>query len=207
MTLEIIEDLDASIFMSLTKAEEINAEITEAGNYSESYNEVLLKIEDAIQKNKPQPQQIPNVNNVPMVEGAGVSPGPSITAGSNSKLLKLVLKSYNGNPAEFMPFWDSFSAAIHKYSSLTDIDKMTHLKTLCVGEAALCISGFSISAANYKSAVELLKSRFGDTKIRINYHMDSLVNIQPVKSENDKIMSHIRTLQALNIEVKTYSQL
>ena len=33
--LKIIEDLDASIFMSLTKAEEINAEITEAGNYSD----------------------------------------------------------------------------------------------------------------------------------------------------------------------------
>ena len=77
---------------------------------------------------------------------------------------------------------------------------MTHLKTLCVGEAALCISGFSMSATNYKSAVGLLKSRFGDTRIIINHHMDSLVNLQPVKSENDikglrflydKIMSHI----------------
>ena len=33
------------------------------------------------------------------------------------------------------------------------------------------------------------------------------MNIQPVKSENDKIMSHIQALQALNIEAKTYSQL
>ena len=98
--LKIIEDLDASIFMSLTKAEVIKAEITEAGSYSESINEVLLKIEDVIQKNKPQPQQIPNVN-VSTLEGAGVLPGPSITAGSNSKLPKLVLKSYSGNPAEF----------------------------------------------------------------------------------------------------------
>ena len=125
--LKIIEDLDASIFISLTKAEEINAEITEAGNYSESINEVLLKI-DVIQKNKPQPQ-ISDVN-VSAVEGTGVLPGPSITVGSNSKLPKLVLKSYSGNPAEFMPFWDSFSAAIDKNSSLTDIEKMTHLKTL-----------------------------------------------------------------------------
>ena len=101
--LKIIEDLDASIFKSLTKAEEINAEITEAGNYSESINEVLLKIEDVIKKKKPQPQQISNVN-VSAVEGTGVSPGPSITVGSNSKLPKLVLKSYSGNPAEFMPF-------------------------------------------------------------------------------------------------------
>ena len=90
------------------------------------------------------------------------------------------------------------------------------MKTLCVGEAALCISGFSKSAANYRSAVELLKSRFGDTRIIINHHMDSLENLQPVKSENDinglrflydKIMSHIRALQALNIEPNTYSQL
>ena len=62
---------------------------------------------------------------------------------------------------------------------------MTHLKSFCVGEAALCKSGFSISADNYKSAVELLKSRFGDTRIIINHHMDSLVSLQPVKSENN----------------------
>ena len=221
--LKIIEDLDASIFMRLTKAEEINAEITEAGSYSESIdesidesiNEVLLKIEDVIQENKPKPQQIPNVN-VSTAEGTGVSPEPSITVGSNSKLPKLVLKSYSGNPAEFMPIWDSFSAAINKNSSLMDIDKMTHLKTLCVDEAALCISGFYISAANYKSAVKWLIFRFGDTRIIINHHMDSLVNLQPVKFENDiqslcflydKIMPHIRALQALNIEPNNYSQL
>ena len=76
--------------------------------------------------------------------------------------------------------------------------------------------GFSISAPNYKSAVELLKSRFGDTRIIINHPMDSLVNLQSVKSENDsrslcflydKIMSHIRALQVLNIEPKTNSHL
>ena len=201
--LKIMEDLDASNFMRLTKAAEINAEITEAGNYSESINEVLLKIEDVIQKNEPQPQQISNVN-VSTIEGTFVSPEPSITVGSNSKLPKLVLKSYSGNPAELMPIWDSFSAAIKKISSLTNIDKMTHLKTLCVDEAALCISGFSISAANYKCAVELLIFRFGDTRIIINHHMDSLVNLQSVKSKNDfkslrflydKIMPHKRALQ------------
>ena len=69
--LKIIEDLDASIFMSLTKAKGIIAQITESGNYSEFINEVLLKIEDVIQKNKPQPQQIQNAN-VSTAQGAGV---------------------------------------------------------------------------------------------------------------------------------------
>ena len=108
LTLEIIEDLDASIFMSLTKAEEINAEITEAGNYSESVNEVLLKIEDVIQKNKPQPQQIPNVNNVPIVEGAGVSAGPSITAGltrnSSSLCSKVIVETLQSSCPSGIPF-------------------------------------------------------------------------------------------------------
>ena len=136
-------------------------------------------------------------------------PGGNIK--TSRKLPKLTLNSYSGNPTEFVPFWDSFPAAIDKNSALSDVDKMTHLKTLCVGEAALCISGFLISAANYNSAVELLKSRFGDPRIIINHRMDSLVNLQPVKSENgikslrflyDKVMSHIRALEA-----STYSQL
>ena len=46
--------------------------------------------------------------------------------------------------------------------------------------------------------------------------MDSLLNLQPVKSENDmenlrflydKVMSHIRALEALKVETSTYSQL
>ena len=212
--MKIIEELDAGIFMSLTKAREINQEITDAGIYSESIDELIIKIDDTIRKNRPQPQvgQNPNVNSVQ--GGTGTLPGGNIK--TSCKVPKLTLKSYSGNPAEFVPFWDSFSASIDKNSTLSDVDKMTHLKTLCVGEAALCISGFSISAANYNSAVELLKSRFGDPRIIINHHMDSLVNLQPVKTENDikslrflydKVMSHIRALEALKVETSIYSQL
>ena len=212
--LKIIKEPDADIFMSLTKAEEVNQEITDAGTYSESINELIIKIDDTIRKHRPQPQvgQSPNVNSVQ--GGTGALRGGNCK--TSCKLPKLTWKPYSGNLTAFVPFWNSYSAAIDKNSALSDVDEMTHLKTLCVGEATLCISGFSISPANYNSALELLKSRFGDPRIIVNHHMDSLVNLQPVKSENDikglrfldgKVMSHIRALEALKVETSTCSQL
>ena len=93
---------------------------------------------------------------------------------------------------------------------------MNHLKSLCQGQAALCISGFSITAANYSAAVKCLTERFGDTRVIVNHHMDSLVNLQPVRNENDvkgvrflfdKVQSHVRALEALDVPKETYSQL
>ena len=99
---------------------------------------------------------------------------------------------------------------------MSDVDKMNHLKSLCQGQAALCISGFSVTAANYSAAVKCLKERFGDKRVIVNCHMDSLVNLQPVRSENDikgirflfdKVQSHLRVLEALDVQKETYSQL
>ena len=105
--------------------------------------------------------------------------------GSHAKLPKLVLRPFSGDPSEFHSFWDSSESSVDQNSALNDVDKMNHLKSLCQGQAALCISGSSVTAANYSDAVKCLRERFGDKRVIANYHIDSLVNLQPVRSEND----------------------
>ena len=74
----------------------------------------------------------------------------------------------------------------------------------------------SSSAANYSAAVKCLTERFGDTRVIVNHHMDSLVNLQPIRNENnvksmrflfDKVQSHVRALEALDVPKETCSQL
>ena len=205
---QILEQLDEEIF-AVTKAEDINAAIEEAGIFTEGITDVLLRIDKVILDHKSKTKE-------ESPTASAVSEGSKLIAKTNAKLPKLILRPFGGDPSEFHSFSDSFKSSVHENSSLSDVDKMNHLKSLCQGQAALCISGFSITAANYSAAVKCLTERFGDTRVIVNHHMDSLVNLQPVRNENDvkgvrflfdKVQSHVRALEALDVPKETYSQL
>ena len=61
-------------------------------------------------------------------------------------LPKINIKSFGGDPLEWLTFWDSFSAAIDKNLELSDVGKMGKEK-----QRALSL------------ATEQLKERFGKT--------------------------------------------
>ena len=51
------------------------------------------------------------------------------------------------------------------------------------------IAGLALSAANYGEAVEILKKRFGNRQLIISKHMESLLSVNAVTSDN-----HLRDL-------------
>ena len=81
----------------------------------------------------------------------------------NINLPKINIKSFGGDPLEWLTFWDSFSAAIDKNLELSDVEKMDYLNGMLKGEAARAISGLPLTEENYRKATELLKERFGKT--------------------------------------------
>ena len=48
-------------------------------------------------------------------------------------LPKLSIESFDGEVTKCTPFWDSYDSAIHKNSSLNDIDKFNYLRSLQKG--------------------------------------------------------------------------
>ena len=56
------------------------------------------------------------------------------------RLPKLELPLFNGEPLEWHPFWDCFEAAIHTNPSLTNVQRLTYLRSKVKGEAARVIS-------------------------------------------------------------------
>ena len=70
-----------------------------------------------------------------------------------ARLPKLRLKSFDGDPLEFLPFWDSFSSAVDNNHSLDDVSKFNYLKGVLEGKAKACLLGIDTTAANYKAAV------------------------------------------------------
>ena len=92
-------------------------------------------------------------------------------------LPKINIKSFGGDPLQWLTFWDSFSAAIDKNHGLSDIEKMNYLNGMLKGEAARAISGLPLTEENYKKAIALLKERFGKPQILTNAYMESLSKI------------------------------
>ena len=44
---------------------------------------------------------------------------------------------------------------------LSNIDKFSYLGSLLLGSAKSAVGGFALTSANYESAIELLKKRYG----------------------------------------------
>ena len=89
-------------------------------------------------------------------------------------LPKLHIQPFDGNPLEWLTFWDCYSNAIHNNHELNN---MSYLKGLLTCNAARAISGLLMTSQNYDKAIETLKERFGRKQVLINVHMESLSKI------------------------------
>ena len=129
------------------------------------------------------------------------------------KLPKISLPHFRGNLMKWTAFWDSFNSAVHLNDRLSDIDKFNYLRSLLEGTAFDAIAGLALSAANYGEAVDILKKRFGNRQLIISKHMESLLAVNAVASDQhlrelrclyDQSEANIRSLEALGVEPEAY---
>jgi len=130
------------------------------------------------------------------------------SSGTQVKLPKLDLRKFDGDISKWPSFWDAFESSVHNNTKLALIDKFNYLNSLLVKSASEAISGLSLTAANYDEAVAILKRRCENKQLIINRHMETLLNINSVKSGlniqelrqlHDLIESQIRSLKSLGV--------
>ena len=111
--------------------------------------------------------------------------------------------------------WILHHSAIHANKDLSEVDKFNYLRSLLERNARDAISGLTLTASNYKEAVEILQKRFGSKQQIISKHMDILLNLDPVVSASPKALRHlydcveanIHGLRSLGVDSKTYGSL
>ena len=96
------------------------------------------------------------------------------------------------------------------------------MKSVLCDSAKLTISGLSLSSANYKEAIDLLKQRYGNTNVLINAFMKKknkmkkLFNFQQFKILTmssvwdffyDQVETSVRNRKTLGVEKKPYGSL
>jgi len=145
--------------------------------------------------------------------GGSGSTCSSSTAPPRARLPKVSLPTFSGNVLEWTTFWEQFAAHVDGVEDLDPVMKYGYLKPLLQGEAASCISGLTLTAANYPVAVELLQKRFGRPERIIFAHLEGLLQIPALPAKrsakdlwrlSDGLQSHVRSLQTLGITGEQY---
>ena len=131
-----------------------------------------------------------------------------------TRLPKLPLPTFDGNPLHWQMFWDSFTAAVHSNPCLTPVQKLNYLRAQLHGDAARVIGDFPLSDSNYPHCVTLLRERFGQQYKLVDAHMEALLNVSPpsnsltsLQAFYDTIQNHIRALSALGKQSDSYGPL
>ena len=195
--IEILRQLDGDILNLLDDEAEIMADIEEADKFNQELFETLLKLKE--------------------ISPSGTTPRASKEGGAgvgrNTRLPELSLRGFDGDITQWISFWDTYEAAVHSNTNLSEVQKFTYLKSLVDRSAKESISGLSLSADNYKEAIAILQKRFGNKQRFIAKHMDILLNIEQITSPNnvlglrrlyDKVESNVRALGALRVAQESY---
>ena len=99
---------------------------------------------------------------------------------------------------------------------LSEVDKVSYLRYYLEEPAKKVMSGFSLTEANSRKALELLQQRFAKPAAIRRAHINELMNAQPVVSEkniirirefNDFIDTLYRALEAMKVDEETYSEI
>ena len=206
--IETLKLLDSEI-LNLTEESEIEEEIVRCDEYKVSIFYGMAKLNKAIEAS-----YSASASSSPFVTPS--SSMDTITREHRVKLPKLTMPTFDGNLTMWTSFWDSFDSAIHQNSALTNVDKFNYLHTLLKGSALESIAGLTLSATNYTEAITLLRKHYGNKQAIITRHMDTLMSLEAVTSNNDTkslhhlydmLESNIRSLKSLGVESGTYSTL
>ncbi|XP_068670918.1 uncharacterized protein [Montipora foliosa] len=199
-----LKALDESILSAVDDGE-IESEINASENFRAQIHEVLVKLQSCqVAHDEQENVQKQETHQEPK------------SSGNKSKLPKLTLNKFNGDPKRWQEWWDSFCVAVHDNSAISTVEKFTYLRSLLEGNAARATSGLQLTSANYSAALEVLRERFAQKQIIINSHMESLIKLKPVnvisdvkgiRAVLDRVEIQVRGLQSLGIDSAQYGAL
>ena len=197
---ECIRQLDTKIASEISDPADLEQDVFEAEGIQDSIIEKSTPLRRYLEVNSTR-----NTEHTTTSTPDSTAPRAESAIGhSSSRLPKLSLPTFSGNPLNWQTFWDSFEAAVHNNRHLTGVEKFNYLRAQLDGDAAKTVSGFPLTNANYDQSIALLKARFGKQQRIINVHMQALLDLQtPTNTATslqqllDSIENHIRGLESL----------
>ena len=183
--IETVKEIDGQILDKTEEDSAINKEIEETTDFKEYIQECIIMIDLTTKKGEVEKPDAAtgNQNTSPPVQNNQSE--SQVSKEASIKLPKIQLQDFYGNPLDYPAFWDAFESTIDANPQLSPVNKFNYLKGMLKGQAEAAISGLKITADNYKIALDILQSRFGNTDVIISAHMEQLVGMPGVASSSD----------------------
>ena len=122
--------------------------------------------------------------------------------------------TFKGDVLSFPSYWELFDANINSLITLTSVQKFSYLKTTLQEEPSTLIANLEMTAANYNSALEILKDRYGDKQRISEAHYRKVLILDPeterythLKPFFDNLELHIRGLEAQNKKKEAFGDI
>ena len=125
-------EFNSKIVAALKKVEDIEEEALEALEFRQEIQHVLVKIELLLERDEAARLQSQTTSPSLGEKSSGITK-------VNCKLPKLYLQTFDGDPAKWSSFWDTFETAVDKNSQLSEIDKFNYLRGQLTGKALITI--------------------------------------------------------------------
>ena len=208
---DLLLDLDEKVLSLLGDGDDIEAEIETADSKNLELEQIIEKlVQDESRLGGARLSLDSKGGQIPGSTSVGSSVGRSF-----SRLPKLSLNKFNGDPKGYEQFIQQYESAIGT-ADLSNVEKFCYLKSLLGGNAARAIEGLTVNENNYNSALEILKQRFGDRQVVINAHMNEFMGLDPVKNPSDvrrlrilhdRTTAAIRSLEGLGVTQEMFGAL
>lgn len=119
------------------------------------------------------------------------------------KLPPMNIPFFDGTYGAWRNFRDSFETAVHLNKEITNIQKMQHLKAHTKGAANKTIRHLAITADNYETAWEILKSRFEHERKLVRTYYETARNMEKIEKPTARSLRDlhdvfIESLSSLN---------
>ena len=126
----ILNVLDEEILSTLPEddSDSLEREIVDAGEFDSTLNEALESIESALAPHSAlNTSALSNAGDLEATASfsTGVQAQSTASEPASCRLPKLTLKSFKGETAQWLEFWDSFESAIHNKPRISAVDKFT----------------------------------------------------------------------------------
>ena len=206
---DLITTLNVRILEATEGDDEIEAEVLQSEETASTISAMKARIINRL-----------NPTAVARTTSHATSPPPTTehhadhTRDTTTRLPKLDLPQFSGNPLNWQPFWDCFQAAVDSNRSLTGVQKLSYLRAQLRGEASRAIAGFQLTNTSYDDSVQLLRDRFGKSFRQVDAHMQALIDLpgptntpSSIRNFYDATESHIHSLAALGKTEDTYGSL
>lgn len=136
---------------------QIEIELLDTEDHKAKLNEFMFLYNNCLDKILMRIKELHSIKNA---DSGDSNESSKVNKFGNILLLKVEIKSFDGNPLNLHSFYDTFSFLVHETDELPSVQKFHLLKVSLVGETSPAIDLINVTEENYIVAWKLLKKRY-----------------------------------------------